>query len=135
MAGKNFYEESLNLHRKYKGKIEVRPKVAVVTSDDLSTVYSPGVAAPCLAIQENPEDVYTYTIKSNTVALVSDGSAVLGLGNIGAAASIPVMEGKCMLFKKFADIDAFPICLDTQDTEQIIQTVKNIAPVFGGINL
>jgi len=135
MAGKNYYEESLELHRKNKGKIEVRSKIPVNTIADLSTVYSPGVAAPCLAIHENPDDVYTYTIKSNTVALVSDGSAVLGLGNIGAAAAIPVMEGKCMLFKKFADLDAFPICLDTQDTEQIIQTVRNIAPVFGGINL
>ena len=135
MAGKNYYEESLDLHRKHKGKIAIRSKVPVNTIEDLSMVYSPGVAAPCLAIHENPEDVYTYTIKSNTVALVSDGSAVLGLGNIGAAAAIPVMEGKCMLFKKFADIDAFPICLDTQDTEQIIQTVRNIAPVFGGINL
>jgi malate dehydrogenase (oxaloacetate-decarboxylating) len=135
MAGKNYYEESLELHKKNKGKIEVRSKVPVSTIADLSTVYSPGVAAPCLAIHENPDEVYTYTIKSNTVALVSDGSAVLGLGNIGAAASIPVMEGKCMLFKKFANLDAFPICLDTQDTEQIIQTVRNIAPVFGGINL
>ncbi len=135
MAGKNYYDESLELHKKHKGKIEVRSKVPVNNIEDLSTVYSPGVAAPCLAIHVNPEDVYTYTIKSNTVALVSDGSAVLGLGNIGAAASIPVMEGKCMLFKKFANLDAFPICLDTQDTEQIIQTVRNIAPVFGGINL
>lgn len=135
MAGKNYYEESLRLHRKNKGKIAVHSKVPVNTIEDLSTVYSPGVAAPCLAIHENPDDVYTYTIKSNTIALVSDGSAVLGLGNIGAAAAIPVMEGKCMLFKKFADLDAFPICLATQDTEQIIQTVRNIAPVFGGINL
>ena len=135
MAGKNYFEESLELHRKNNGKIATRTKVPVNTSDDLSTVYSPGVAAPCLAIHENPDDVYTYTIKSNTVAVVSDGSAVLGLGNIGAAAAIPVMEGKCMLFKKFADLDAFPICLNTQDTEQIIQTVRNIAPVFGGINL
>lgn len=135
MANNNYFEESLALHRKHKGKIAVQSKVPVDTIDDLSTVYSPGVAAPCLAIKDNPEDVYTYTIKSNTVALVSDGSAVLGLGNIGAAAAIPVMEGKCMLFKKFADLDAFPICLDTQDTEQIIQTIRNIAPVFGGINL
>ncbi|MBP6812600.1 MAG: NADP-dependent malic enzyme [Saprospiraceae bacterium] len=135
MAGKNFYEESLNLHRKHKGKIAIRSKIPVNTSDDLSTVYSPGVAAPCIAIHENPEDVYTYTIKSNTVALISDGSAVLGLGNIGALAAIPVMEGKCLLFKKFAGLDAFPICLDTQDTEQIIQTIRNIAPVFGAINL
>ncbi|MCB0524973.1 MAG: NADP-dependent malic enzyme [Lewinellaceae bacterium] len=131
----DYFKASLKLHKKFKGKIAVEPKVPVDNIDDLSTVYSPGVASPCLAIKDNPEDVYTYTIKSNTVALVSDGSAVLGLGNIGAEAAIPVMEGKCMLFKKFANIDAFPICLATQDTEQIIQTVKNIAPVFGGINL
>ena len=135
MAGNNFYEESLELHRKHKGKIAIRSKVPVNTSEDLSTVYSPGVAAPCLAIYENPEDVYTYTIKSNTVALVSDGSAVLGLGNIGAAAAIPVMEGKCMLLKEFGKVDAFPIALATQDVEEIIQSFKNIAPVFGGINL
>lgn len=107
----------------------------VNTLEDLSTVYSPGVAAPCKAIAANVEEVYRYTIKSNTVAVVSDGSAVLGLGNIGPEAAIPVMEGKAMLFKKFADIDAFPICLATQDTEEIIRTVRNIAPVFGGINL
>lgn len=126
---------SLQLHAKYKGKISVRPKMAVKTKDDLSTVYSPGVAAPCLLIAENPEAAYTHTIKSNTVAVVSDGTAVLGLGNIGALAAIPVMEGKAMLFKKFAGIDAFPICLDTQDTDEIVRTIRNIAPVFGGINL
>jgi malate dehydrogenase (oxaloacetate-decarboxylating) len=98
-------------------------------------VYTPGVAEPCRAIAEDPELVYNYTMKANTVAIVTDGSAVLGLGNIGASASIPVMEGKALLFKKFADIDAFPICLDTQDTLEIIETVKRIAPVFGGINL
>lgn len=135
MPVKDFTQLSLDLHLKHKGKISVRSKIPVQTKDDLSTVYSPGVAAPCLAIADNPEDVYKYTIKSNTVAVVSDGSAVLGLGNIGAAAAIPVMEGKAMLFKKFAGIDAFPICLDTQDADEIIRTVRNIAPVFGGINL
>ena len=135
MAVKNYSDESLALHKKYKGKIGIRLKMPVNTKDDLATVYSPGVAAPCEAIRDRPEDVYKYTIKSNTVAVVSDGSAVLGIGNIGAAAAIPVMEGKAMLFKKFADIDAFPICLDTQDSEEIIRTVRLIAPVFGGINL
>jgi len=135
MSVKNYSEDSLELHRKYKGKISVRSKFPVNTKDDLSTVYSPGVAAPCQAIAANPEEVYTYTIKGNTVAVVSDGSAVLGLGNIGAAAAIPVMEGKAMLFKKFANIDAFPICLVSQDADEIIRTVRNIAPVFGGINL
>lgn len=135
MSVKNYSEESLDLHKKYKGKIGIRLKMPVNTKDDLATVYSPGVAAPCEAIRDRPEDVYKYTIKSNTVAVVTDGSAVLGIGNIGAAASIPVMEGKAMLFKKFADVDAFPICLDTQNAEEIIRTVRLIAPVFGGINL
>ena len=135
MPVKNYSKEALELHKKYKGKIGIRLKMPVTTKDDLSTVYSPGVAAPCEAIRDNPEDVYTYTIKSNTVAVVTDGSAVLGLGNIGAAAAIPVMEGKSMLFKKFADIDAFPICLDTQNADEIIRTVRLIAPIFGGINL
>lgn len=135
MPVKDYSKDSLELHQKHHGKISVRPKIPVNTAEDLSTVYSPGVAAPCLAIAANPDDVYTYTIKGNTVAIVSDGSAVLGLGNIGAAAAIPVMEGKAMLFKKFADIDAFPICLASQDTDEIIRTVRNIAPVFGGINL
>lgn len=131
----DYFEESLNLHRTLKGKIRVSPKMDVRSKDDLSLVYSPGVAAPCKAIAANPEDVYKYTIKSNTVAIVTDGSAVLGLGDIGALASIPVMEGKAMLFKRFANIDAFPICLDTQDTDKIVETVKLIAPVFGGVNL
>lgn len=131
----NYFEESLNLHRSLKGKIRVSAKMDVRSKDDLSLVYSPGVAAPCLAIAENPDDVYKYTIKSNTVAIVTDGSAVLGLGDIGPAASIPVMEGKAMLFKRFANIDAFPICLDTQDTDKIVETVRLIAPVFGGVNL
>jgi malate dehydrogenase (oxaloacetate-decarboxylating) len=131
----DYFEESLKLHRKHRGKIKVMPKLPAKTKDDLSLAYSPGVAAPCQAIYENPETVYDYTIKGNTVAIVSDGSAVLGLGNIGAKAAIPVMEGKAMLFKHFAGLDAFPICVETQDTEQIIQLVKNIAPVFGGVNL
>lgn len=131
----DYFQESLNLHRSLKGKIRVSAKMDVRSKDDLSLVYSPGVAAPCRAIAEDPENVYKYTIKSNTVAIVSDGSAVLGLGDIGAAASIPVMEGKAMLFKRFANIDAFPICLDTQDTDKIVETVRLISPVFGGVNL
>ena len=131
----DYYKESLKLHKSHKGKIEIKNKIEVNSQDDLSLVYSPGVAEPCRAIAEHPVKAYDYTIKGNTVAVVSDGSAVLGLGNIGPEAAIPVMEGKAMLFKKFADIDAFPICLDTQDTDKIIETVRNIAPVFGGINL
>jgi malate dehydrogenase (oxaloacetate-decarboxylating) len=131
----DYYKESLRLHMANKGKIEIKSKIKVSTKTDLSLVYSPGVAAPCKAIFENPASVYDYTIKGNTVAVVSDGSAVLGLGNIGAEAAIPVMEGKAMLFKKFAGIDAFPICINSQDTDEIVRTVRNIAPVFGGINL
>ncbi len=131
----DYYQESLFLHKKLKGKIGIHSKMDVRSKDDLSLVYSPGVAAPCRAIAADPASVYDYTLKGNTVAIVSDGSAVLGLGNIGAAAAIPVMEGKAMLFKKFANIDAFPICLDTQDTDAIVETVKRIAPVFGGVNL
>ena len=131
----DYFKESLELHQKNRGKIAVSNKIDISTKEDLSRVYSPGVAAPCTEIHNNPEKVYDYTIKGNLVGIVTDGSAVLGLGNIGARASIPVMEGKAMLFKKFANIDAFPICLDTQDADEIIRTVKNIAPVFGGINL
>lgn len=131
----DYFKESLHLHKTLKGKIRVQAKIDVRNTDDLSMVYSPGVAEPCRAIAANPETVYDYTIKSNTVAIVTDGSAVLGLGNIGASASIPVMEGKAMLFKRFAGIDAFPICIDSQNTEDIVKTVKLIAPVFGGINL
>lgn len=131
----DYKERSLRMHKEHGGKLSVEPKVSLDTQDDLSTYYSPGVAAPSTAIAEDPEAVYDYTIKGNTVAIVSDGSAVLGLGNIGAAAAIPVMEGKAALFKKFAGIDAFPICLDTQDTDEIVETVRRIAPVFGGINL
>ena len=131
----DYSEESLKLHSLLKGKISIRNKMDVRTSEHLSLVYSPGVAAPCLEIAKDPEKVYEYTIKSNCVAIVSDGSAVLGLGNIGAAASIPVMEGKAMLFRQFGQINAFPICLDTQDTDEIVETIRRIAPVFGGINL
>ncbi len=131
----SIYDESMQLHKTLRGKITVRNKMDVRTAEDLSKVYSPGVAAPCEAIAADPEQVYTYTMKGNCVAIVTDGSAVLGLGNIGPLAAMPVMEGKAMLFKKFADIDAFPICLDTQDTEAIINTVKYLAPTFGGINL
>lgn len=126
---------ALEMHEKHQGKIEVTSKVAVKTRDDLSTAYTPGVAEPCRQIRDNADEVYKYTSKGNLVAVVSDGSAVLGLGNIGAKAAIPVMEGKCILFKEFANVDAFPICVDTQDDEEIIRTVKNIAPVFGGVNL
>lgn len=117
------------------GKIEIRPKTPIQNRDDLSRVYTPDVARVCMAIYEEPHKAFTLTIKRNTVAVVTDGSAVLGLGNIGARAAMPVMEGKAMLFKQFADVDAFPICLDTQDTEEIIKAIKAIAPGFGGINL
>lgn len=131
----DYFEQSIFLHEKLRGKIRIQPKMDIQSKEDLALLYSPGVAEPCLRIANNPLDVWKYTIKRNTVAVVSDGSAVLGLGNIGAAASIPVMEGKAMLFKKFAGIDAFPICIDTQDTEKVIETVRLIAPVFGGVNL
>jgi malate dehydrogenase (oxaloacetate-decarboxylating) len=117
------------------GKLEIRSKVPIRNRDDLSLVYTPGVARVCMAIAENPEDARRLTIKRNTVAVVTDGSAVLGLGNLGALAALPVMEGKAALFKRFGDIDAFPICLDTQDTDQIVEIVRAIAPVFAGINL
>lgn len=131
----DYNKESIKLHEKLKGKIDVTINTPVETKEDLSLIYSPGVAGPCLAIAEEPSRVFDLTIKGRTVAVVSDGSAVLGLGNIGAAAAIPVMEGKAALFKKFAGLNAFPICLDTQDTDEIIRTVQLIAPVFGGINL
>lgn len=131
----DYFEESLHVHRYLKGKIGIRNKIDVRTQEHLSLVYSPGVAAPCLEIEKHPETVWEYTMKSNAVAIVTDGSAVLGLGNLGAAASIPVMEGKAMLFRRFGRINAFPICLDTQDTDEIVETVRRIAPVFGGINL
>lgn len=131
----HYEKASLALHAKHRGKLEVRSKVPLESRDDLSTAYTPGVAAPCEAIAKDPELAYTHTMKANTVAVVSDGSAVLGLGNIGGLAGLPVMEGKCVLFKKFANIDAFPICLDTQEPDEIVKTIKHIAPNFGGINL
>lgn len=131
----DYNKVSVEVHEKHHGKLAVTAKVPLNNKDDLCIAYTPGVAEPCRLIQATPSDVYKYTLKDNTVAVVSDGSAVLGLGNIGGSASIPVMEGKAILFKSLGDINAFPICLDTQDDEEIIRTVKNIAPVFGGINL
>ena len=131
----DFNEASLKMHEENKGKLEVNSKVRIETRDDLSTAYTPGVAEPCRKIAADPSDVYKYTCKANTVAVVSDGTAVLGLGDIGPLAAIPVMEGKSVLFKRFAGVDAFPICLDTKDVDEIVETVKRIAPSFGGINL
>lgn len=128
-------EKSLQMHKKWNGKLETTSKTSVKTNEDLAIAYTPGVAEPCKLISEDKSLAYAYTIKSNTVAVVSDGSAVLGLGNIGPYAAMPVMEGKCVLFKEFGNVNAVPICLDTQDTEEIIQTVKNLAPGFGGVNL
>ena len=128
-------EKALKLHEEWKGKLETAPKMKITTREDLALAYTPGVAEPCKVIAKDKEAAYKYTIKSNTVAVVSDGSAVLGLGNIGAHAAMPVMEGKAVLFKEFGNVNAVPICLDTQDTEEIIKTVVNIAPAFGGINL
>ena len=131
----DYMQIALQKHEEWNGKLEVVSRVPLQTKEDLSTAYTPGVAAPCLEIAKDPEKAYVYTRKNNLVAVVSDGSAVLGLGNIGGLAGMPVMEGKSILFKKFGGVDAFPICLDTQDTQEIIDTVTNIAPCFGGINL
>ena len=128
-------EKALQMHEQWKGKIETVAKAKVNSREDLAIAYTPGVAEPCRVIAEDSDAVYKYTMKSNTIAVVSDGSAVLGLGNIGAYAALPVMEGKAVLFKEFGNVNAVPICLDTQDTEEIIKTVVNIAPAFGGINL
>jgi malate dehydrogenase (oxaloacetate-decarboxylating) len=128
-------ERALQMHRNHRGKLEVKEKVAIKNANDLSLAYSPGVAEPCKEIFEDPNRVYDYTMKGNTIAVISDGSAVLGLGNIGPEAAMPVMEGKAVLFKSFANVDAFPICLNTQDTEEIIETVKRLEPTFGGVNL
>lgn len=128
-------DEALEKHREWDGKIATTPKMDIRTRHDLAVAYTPGVAAPCEVIAENPEAAYDYTIKSNTVAVVTDGSAVLGLGNIGPLAALPVMEGKCDLFKTFGNVNAFPICLDTQDTDEIVKACIQLAPVFGGINL
>ena len=128
-------EKALQMHEQWNGKLETTAKAHVNSREDLAIAYTPGVAEPCKVIAKDPEAAYKYTIKSNTVAVVSDGSAVIGLGNIGALAAMPVMEGKAVLFKEFGGVNAVPICLDTQDTEEIIRTVVNIAPAFGGINL
>jgi len=131
----NYFEESLKLHEKSKGKIEIISKIKVETRDDLSLAYTPGVAEPCRKIHQNEDEVYKYTSKGNIVAVVTDGTAVLGLGDIGPKAALPVMEGKSILFKEFADVDAFPICIDSKNVDDIVKTVKLIAPGLGGINL
>ena len=132
---RNYYEEALLMHEKNRGKISVVSKVPLENRDDLSIAYTPGVAEPCKKIAKNKSESYRYTAKGNLVAVVSDGTAVLGLGKIGPEAAMPVMEGKAALFKTFGDVDAFPICLDTEDTEELIKTIRYLAPSFGGINL
>ncbi len=131
----NYAEESLKMHRQKKGKLEIATKVPLENRDDLSTAYTPGVAAPCMEISRDKNKIYEYTIKQNSVAVVTDGSAVLGLGNIGPEAGLPVMEGKAILFKKFGGVDAYPICVASQEVDKIVETVKMISPGFGGINL
>ncbi len=131
----DIYEESVALHKKLGGKIEITPKIAIKTKHDLSLAYTPGVAQPCKDIAKDKSKAYDLTIKKNSVAVISDGSAVLGLGNIGAEAAIPVMEGKALLFKEYGNIDAFPICITTQNSKEIISIIRNISPVFGGVNL
>jgi malate dehydrogenase (oxaloacetate-decarboxylating) len=131
----DYFKKSLEVHKNKKGKLEIKSKLPLRNKTDLSIAYTPGVAEPCRKISQNPANAYKYTIKSNSVAVVTNGSAVLGLGNIGAQAALPVMEGKCILFKKFANIDAYPICLDSQDSKEIVKAVKMLAPGFGGINL
>lgn len=128
-------EKAIQMHREWNGKLDTVAKSAVKTREDLAIAYTPGVAEPCKVIAEHPDEAYTYTMKANTVAVISDGSAVLGLGNIGALAAMPVMEGKCVLFKEFGNVNAVPICLDTQDTEELIKTITYLAPAYGGINL
>lgn len=128
-------EKALELHKKWKGKISTEAKCEVKTREDLALAYTPGVAEPCKVIHEDPKEAYTYTLKQNTIAVVSDGSAVLGLGNIGPEAAMPVMEGKAVLFKEFGGVNAFPICLKTQDVDEIVATVQRLEPTFGGINL
>ena len=131
----DYYKKALELHAEHRGKLEVCSKVPVKTRDDLSTAYTPGVAQPCREIAADPAAAYTYTAKGNLVAVVTNGTAVLGLGDIGAAASMPVMEGKAVLFKEFGGVDAFPVCLDTKDPEKVIEAVRMLAPTFGGVNL
>jgi len=127
--------KALALHRENKGKIAIRSKIELKGKDDLGLAYTPGVAEPCKEIHRDKDLVWEYTFRSNVIAVVSDGSAVLGLGNIGPEAALPVMEGKCVLFKVFADVDAFPLCLATQDVDEIVETVKRISPTVGGVNL
>jgi malate dehydrogenase (oxaloacetate-decarboxylating) len=129
------FKKAIEMHKRYQGKLRMEPIVHIENRDDLSWAYSPGVAEPCREIAVDPSKMYDYTLKSRTIAVISDGSAILGLGNLGHKASMPVMEGKCVLFKEFAGVDAFPIIVGTQDVEEFIQTVKNIADGFGGINL
>lgn len=131
----DYFQESLKLHEKHIGKIEIKSKLSIRTKEDLSLAYTPGVAEPCRKIYENEENVYKYTAKGNMVAVVTDGTAILGLGDIGPKAGLPVMEGKAILFKEFGNVDAFPICLDTKDVDEIIRTIQLISPGFGGINL
>jgi len=131
----NYFEESLKLHEKYSGKLEVASKIKIETKEDLALAYTPGVAEPCREIFKNEDNVYKYTSKGNMVAVVTDGTAILGLGDIGPKAGLPVMEGKAILFKEFANVDAFPICLDTKDVDEIVRTIQLISPGFGGINL
>src|SRR5699024_11271026 len=131
----NMRDEALQLHKTYKGKLGIEAKVPVENATDLSLAYSPGVAEPCKEIYDRKEYVYDYTMKGNMVDVVSDGSAVLGLGNIGPEASLPVMEGKSVLFKSFAGVDSFPLCLNTSNIDEIVETVKRLEPTFGGINL
>ncbi len=131
----NVNEKALEMHEKWQGKIEITAKSKVNNREDLSIAYTPGVAEPCRKIHENPEDVYKYTMKGNMVAVISDGTAVLGLGDIGPAAALPVMEGKAVLFKEFAGVNAFPLCLDTKDVDKLVETITYLAPNFGGINL
>jgi len=133
--GMDVFKESLKLHEAHQGKLEIQAKVAVKSKEDLSLAYSPGVASPCEEIAKDPAAIYRYTTKGNMVAVITDGSAVLGLGNIGPAAALPVMEGKSILLKEFANVDSFPLCLDTQDVEELIRTCKLVAPSLGGINL
>ena len=131
----NTQEKALQLHAEWQGKLDTVPKMKIATREDLALAYTPGVAEPCKVIAQDPDAAYTYTQKANTIAVVSDGSAVLGLGNIGPLAAMPVMEGKCALFKEFGGVNAVPLCLDTQDVDEIVDTVKHVAPSFGGINL
>ena len=130
-----FDAEALELHERHHGKLAITPTVPIATRDDLSRAYTPGVAAPCLAIKDNPEKIYDYTTKGNMVAVVTNGTAVLGLGNIGAGAGLPVMEGKSILFKGFAGVDSVPVCVNSQKVEDVVKVCQLIAPTYGGINL